>query len=1014
MHDEIIIKGAKNNNLKNITLNIPKNKLVVMTGVSGSGKSTLAFDTLYAEGQRRYVESLSSYARQFLGLMEKPDVDSIEGLSPAISIDQKTSSNNPRSTVGTVTEIYDYIRLLYGQVGDTHCPNCGNLVNAQTIQEIANNVLSTLSNKYESNKEKTLSDTEAKIRIQVLSPIVQDKKGEYIELFDRLLSKGFLRVRVDGEIYSLDDTDSINLNKNISHTIDLIIDRLISPTPNIYYRDDIPEYIEFYKRLIDAIELASTMAEGEIKILINNDEYFYSENNTCKECKISFPKIQPASFSFNSPIGACEVCSGLGTLKKIDLERIYNPNLSILEGGIFPWSNVTTKEGTWTGNVLKKVAEAHGFDLKAHIGEYSKDVFDLIFFGTGKKKFYRIQYRNKQGQYREYDAQYEGVIPHLERSYKETTSDYIRFELERYMIEQICPSCEGKRLKPYSLAVTINDKNIYEISKLQINESIEFFSKLRLGGNKKEIATPILKEIISRLNFLRNVGLDYLTLDRKANTLSGGESQRIRLASQIGTGLTGVLYVLDEPSIGLHPRDVSKLISTLNNLRDLGNSVIVVEHDEETISSADYIIDFGPEAGENGGEIVAKGVYNEFINQDSLTAKYLRNELKVGDSLESIQKTLIGLDINDSINEDKDQKKSNKKNGKNSPSKITKQQTQIQQNRKISLGGVTTHNLKNVDLQLPLGKFICITGVSGSGKSSLINDTLYPILMNEKMHGKRKVGEYKSVDGLDDVDKVIGISQSPIGRTPRSNPITYTGGFTKIRELFASTSEARARGYKPGRFSFNVKGGRCEKCKGDGQIKIDMQFLPDMYVTCEECGGKRYNQEALQIDYKGKNIADVLDMRVTEAIKFFNNISTIKNKLTLLEEVGLGYIKLGQYATTLSGGESQRIKLAKELSKSVAGHTVYILDEPTTGLHFHDIDKLLVVLKKLVEKNNTVIVIEHNLDIVRFADWIVDLGPEGGDKGGYIIAEGTVEDIISNPDSETGKYLKKHLEKINN
>ncbi len=998
MQDQIIIRGAKENNLKNISLTIPKNKLVVMTGVSGSGKSTLAFDTLYAEGQRRYVESLSSYARQFLGLMEKPDVESIEGLSPAISINQKTSSNNPRSTVGTVTEIYDYMRLLYGQVGETHCPKCGELVNAQSIHEIAEQVYLRLSNIYKDNLSTKVSEDASKIRIQVLAPIIQDRKGTYIELLERLLSKGFLRVRIDNELFSLDDIDGINLDKNIKHNIDLIIDRLIAPEPNDFENKDNNAFKDFSKRLIDALELSSNMAEGEIKIIINDSEYFYSENNTCHKCKISFPKIQPASFSFNSPIGACETCGGLGSLRKIDISKIYNPNLSILEGGIFPWANVVTRDGSWTKIVLGQVAEAHQFSLKTHIGELPKEIFDLIFYGTGANQYYRIQYQNKQGQYREYDAEYEGVIPQMERRYKETASSYIRRETERYMIEQLCPTCEGKRLKPYSLAVKINKKNIYEVSKLQVNEASTFFGDLKLDGNKKQISEPIIKEIISRLSFLKNVGLNYLTLDRKATTLSGGESQRIRLASQIGTGLTGVLYVLDEPSIGLHPRDVSKLISALEALRDLGNSVIIVEHDEETIRRGDHIIDVGPGAGDDGGEIVAQGDLESFINQGSLTAKYLQRSLYVGQSLQRIQEQL-NLSVNDLAKDEDETSEENDNPRSRNGDKL------------LLLKGVKTHNLKNVDLTIPLGKFICITGVSGSGKSSLINDTLYPILMNEKMHGKRKVGNFDIIEGLDHIDKVIGINQSPIGRTPRSNPITYTGAFSAIRELFANTPEARARGYKPGRFSFNVKGGRCEKCKGDGQIKIDMQFLPDMYVTCEECGGKRYNKDALQIDYKGKNIADVLDMRVEEALGFFSNITAISNKLKLLDEVGLGYIKLGQYATTLSGGESQRIKLAKELSKSVGGHTVYILDEPTTGLHFHDVDKLLSVLKKLVYKNNTVIIIEHNMDIIQYADWIVDLGPEGGDNGGYIVAEGTIEDVINVKNSVTGEYLKAHIGK---
>lgn len=980
MQDFIRIKGAKVHNLKDISIDIPRNKLVVMTGVSGSGKSSLAFDTLYAEGQRRYVESLSSYARQFLGLMEKPDVESIEGLSPAISIDQKTSSSNPRSTVGTVTEIYDYLRLLYGQIGETHCPNCGRSVKAQTIQEIAKQVFSTLSKQQNTSKAQNQKKTDMNVRIQILSPIIQSRKGTYIELLEGLLSKGFLRVRIDGEVFVLDDIERIKLDKNIKHDIDLIVDRLISPDKNILGKEDSDEFKEFEKRLSDALELASNMAEGEIKVLINDQEFFYSENNTCFSCKVSFPKIKPASFSFNSPHGACEKCAGLGTLKEIDIDKIYNPRLSIMEGGIFPWSNRTTTPGSWTYNILSKVAETHGFNLKTPIGEYPQDIFDLVFYGIGADSDYRISYRNKQGQYREYDARFEGVIPELERRYHETSSSYIRMETEKYMVERDCSVCEGKRLKPYSLAVTIAETNIDSLVKKQIEEAIRFLKDLDLKGNHAQIASPILKEIISRLKFLSDVGLDYLTLDRKANTLSGGESQRIRLASQIGTGLTGVLYVLDEPSIGLHSRDVTRLINTLEELRDLGNSVVVVEHDHETISRADYIVDIGPGAGDLGGEVVAEGPFDKFIKQGSMTAKYLKGDLYVGEGLP----TPYQLTLND-----------------NSKAPLS-----------IKLKGVTTHNLKDISVSIPLGRFVGIAGVSGSGKSSLINDTLYPILMNEKMNGKRRVGEYRSIEGLEHIDKVIGIDQSPIGRTPRSNPVTYTGAFTKIRELFASTQEARARGYKAGRFSFNVRGGRCEKCKGDGQIKIEMQFLPDMYVTCEECGGKRYNKDALQIDYKGKNIADVLDMRVSEALQFFSNIGPIRSNLKLLEDVGLGYIKLGQYATTLSGGESQRIKLARELSKTVRGHTVYILDEPTTGLHFHDVDKLLRVLKKLVEKNNTIIIIEHNMDLLRFCDWIIDLGPEGGDRGGEVVACGTIQDIIQEPRSHTGRYLKEYLDEM--
>lgn len=967
MQDHIEIKGAKVHNLKDISIKIPKNKLVVMTGVSGSGKSSLAFDTLYAEGQRRYVESLSAYARQFLGLMEKPDVEYITGLSPAISIDQKTTSSNPRSTVGTITEVYDYLRLLYTQIGKPYCPSCGKIIQAQTIEEIVAQTLQLIKTQQKVNNDK--------VKIQIMSPLIQGKKGTYLDLFESLLSKGFLRVRVNDKIYTLDNAKEIKLDRYKKHFIDLVIDRLVV-NDGSQLKASNKEFQEFQKRITDAIELSTSMADGEVKVLIEKTEHFFSENHTCLECHISFPKVQPATFSFNSPHGACEKCSGLGIMKEVLIDDIYNPRLTILEGGIFPWATRTTSD-SWTLKKLESVATEHGFDLRTKISDYPKETFDLIFFGKGAKDNYRVRYQNRKGQIRDYDTTYQGVVPSLERQYIETSSNYVRKEIEKYMHEHNCSKCNGMRLKPFSLAVKIKDLNINELTELSINDSIAFLEGLKLKGNEAEIALPITREIITRSKFLSNVGLNYLTLSRRANTLSGGEAQRIRLASQIGTGLTGVLYVLDEPSIGLHSRDVSRLIETLKGLRDLGNSVVVVEHDFDTINNADYIFDIGPGAGEHGGEIVSQGDLATFSKQGSLTAKYLDNSLSVGDSLE------LDPESYQAPNE-KDPKS-------------------------ISLLGATTHNLKDTDFELPLSKFVCITGVSGSGKSSLINDTLYPILMNEKMKGQRKEGEYSSVEGLEHVDKVIGIDQSPIGRTPRSNPITYTGAFDAIRDLFAQTQEARARGYKKGRFSFNVRGGRCEKCRGDGQIKIEMQFLADMYVTCEACNGSRYNTDTLQIDYKGKNIAEVLAMTVEQAQEFFDAIPTIKRRLDLLSEVGLGYIRLGQYATTLSGGESQRIKLAKELSKSVRGHTIYILDEPTTGLHFHDIDKLLAVLKRLVAQDNTVVVIEHNMDVIRFADWIVDLGPEGGEGGGEIIAQGTVEDLTKAKGSYTGKFLKEYL-----
>jgi len=949
MNKEYIkIRGAKEHNLKDISIDIPKNKLVVFTGVSGSGKSSLAFDTLYAEGQRRYVESLSSYARQFLGLMHKPDVDSITGLSPAISIDQKTTGTNPRSTVGTITEIYGYLRLLFGHIGQAHCPSCGEPISQQTVQQIYTKVLNLVS------KEKT--------NFQILSPLIKNRKGEYSSLLNRLHTKGFSRVIIDGNTYHLDDIDNLKLDSNIKHSIDLIVDRLSYKM----YED---EKEGFKKRVIDSLELATSLSDGEIKILINDKEYFFSENNTCFKCQISYPKITPASFSFNAPEGACPKCSGLGVINEIDISKTYNGNLTISEGGIFPWGNRTTKD-SWTSRILIAVAKEHNFDLQTPISKYPKEIFDLIFYGNGAKPYYKIQYTNRFGRERIYDVQYEGVVKELQRLYKETISDFRKADIERYMTERICDSCNGDRLKPYSLAVKIGNYNIIEMTNLPINTLKIFLQNVKLEGNRKEIARPIVKEINARLQFLVDVGLNYITLSRKAVTLSGGESQRIRLASQIGTGLTGVLYVLDEPSIGLHPKDIDKLLKSIENLRDTGNSIVIVEHDEETMKRADWIVDIGPFAGEHGGQIIGQGKLEDILKTDTLTGKYLSKKIEIGNQLENT------LNLN------------------------------ISESKKISLKGVKTNNLKDITLDIPLNTFTCITGVSGSGKSSLINDTLYPALMNRKMNGKQIEGIYEDITGLENVDKVIGIDQRPIGKTPRSNPATYTGIFNYIRDLFSQTQEARARGYKSGRFSFNVKGGRCEKCKGDGEIKVEMQFLPDMYITCDECNGKRYNEEALSIDYKGKNISEVLDMTVEQSISLFKDLPYLRRRLEVLQDVGLGYIKLGQSALTLSGGESQRIKLAKELSKQTRGHTIYILDEPTTGLHFYDIDKLLTLLKKLVSKGNTVLVIEHNLDVIKFADWIIDLGPDGGDKGGEIIAQGTPQDIINSPRSYTGEWLK--------
>ncbi|MBP8979547.1 excinuclease ABC subunit UvrA [Candidatus Dojkabacteria bacterium] len=944
----IKIRGAKENNLKNISLDIPKNKLVVLTGVSGCGKSSLAFDTIYAEGQRRYVESLSSYARQFLGIMKKPDVESITGLSPAISIDQKTTGSNPRSTVGTITEIYNYLRLLFGHIGQQHCPNCSEAIQSQTIEEITKKVLKMLK-----------SSTK---NVTIVSPLVKNRKGQYKALLAKLLSKGYLRVIIDNETYLLDDIEDLNIEENKKHTIDLVIDRLTSDN------SDTPE---FQKRLRDDIELAITESGGEVKIIQGKEETLLSENNICTKCDMSYPKISPLSFSFNAPEGACPKCTGLGSFKQIDVNLLYNPNLTIKEGGIFPWGNRTTKD-SWTTRVLNEVARVHGFDLRTPIKEYSQEIFDLIFYGKGTKEHYTIDYTNRFGHTNTHAAQYEGVIPEIERRYGETSSEYARAFYEKYMLETPCPICHGQRLKEYSLAVTIKGKNIVDVTNMSINNAYIFFKNLKLEGSEKKIAEPIIKEILVRLSFLVNVGLEYLTLSREASTLSGGESQRIRLASQIGTRLSGVIYVLDEPSIGLHPRDVNKLINSLKQLKDEGNSLIIVEHDPSTMSQADWVVDIGPYAGKHGGEITMQGTYEQLKQSNTLTAKYLNNTL-------SIQRKTLSVDRDD-----------------------------LKHN--ITLSGATTNNLKDIDVNLPLGRLITITGLSGSGKSSLIENTLVPVLANRIMHSRQIEGKYRDITGIENIDKVVSIDQSPIGRTPRSNPATYTDVFTQIRDLYANLNESKARGYQPGRFSFNVKGGRCEKCKGDGEIKIEMQFLSDIYITCEHCNGTRYNSDILQIDYKGKNIAEVLKMTVSEAVTFFKNHPKIKRKLQILEKVGLGYIELGQSALTLSGGESQRVKLAKELSKISTGRTLYVLDEPTTGLHYYDVDNLLKILDELVEKGNTVVVVEHNLDIIRNSDWIIDLGPEGGDKGGEIVAQGKVSDIMVNTRSYTGQVLKKDYE----
>lgn len=1017
--DYIKVKGARTNNLKNIDVQIPKDTLSVITGLSGSGKSSLAFDTIYAEGQRRYVESLSAYARQFLGLMDKPDVDMIEGLSPAISIDQKSTGHSPRSTVGTVTEIYDYLRLLFARVGHPRSPKSGRRLEKQTVQQIVDKIL---------DFPKLLS--QESVKLMVLSPLIKNRKGTYEELFTRLLSQGYVRARVDENIYSLEE--DIKLDRFVKHNIELVVDRLVIDSKS--KADE-----TFVKRLTDSIEQSLNMGDGEVLInlvdfsandnttsLINisnlqirqNGDIFFSEKLVDQESGESFPEIEPHSFSFNSPYGACPNCHGLGIIKEVDPSNVYNPRLTVMEGGIYPWTRIIENEDSYMMSLIQSMAKEKGIDLRKPLGQLSEEQLDLILYGTGTEK-YSIKYRNTDGYERNYQGRFEGVIPNLTRRYQETDSEYIRSEIEQYMIEKDCPVCKGYRLKHEVLAVTIGGKNIVDIGNMSIKDAYDWMKQVEenhidltdaknnpekttlvelfdlkpinpeedmLSDQEREIGKQIFKEICARLNFLISVGLNYLTLNRTARTLSGGEAQRIRLASQIGTGLTGVLYVLDEPSIGLHQRDNDRLLSTLKNLRDIGNTVLVVEHDEDTIKEADYVVDIGPGAGEHGGEVVAAGSIEDIVKApNSITGKYLSGTKKI-----------TKKDIYDEI----EKIKSAEGNGHKSTNG---------EKKSILLTNVKHHNLKGVDLEIPLGKFMAVTGVSGSGKSSLVNDVLYRVLAKHLYNSKENPGQYGEIRGLENIDKVIDIDQSPIGRTPRSNPATYTGVFTPIRELLAQTKEAKSRGYKAGRFSFNVKGGRCEKCQGAGVIQISMQFLPDVYVKCEECHGLRYNRETLQIDYKGKNIAQILDMTVEEATEFFKNIGQIHNKMKTLEDVGLGYIRLGQGATTLSGGESQRVKLASELSKRSTGKTIYILDEPTTGLHFEDVRKLLIVLHGLVKKGNTVVVIEHNLDVIKTADWIVDMGPEGGEEGGSVIAEGTPEDIANTKGSYTGEWLKKVL-----
>ena len=935
--DKIIIKGARENNLKNVSLELPKNKLIVMTGVSGSGKSSLAFDTIYAEGQRRYVESLSAYARQFLGGSEKPDVDSIEGLSPSISIDQKSTNKNPRSTVGTVTEIYDYLRLLFARIGVPYCPKHNKPITSQSIEEMTNQVL----------------ELELNTKIRVLSPVVHGEKGTHKDLLENLKKGGYVRVRVDGNEYDL--TENIELEKTKKHNIDVIIDRLI-------IKDGIRS------RLYESIEIASKLAKGKVVIdVIGDKEFLMSESYACPECDFSLPELEPRLFSFNAPYGACPDCKGLGIKYKLDEDLlIRNKDLSINEGAIVAINIDDTNNITYTE--LKATCDFYHIDMDKPINKLKREELNIILYGS--KDVIEFNYVSKNGNTRKTKNYYEGVITNLERRYIETKSTWIREWIEGYMTESVCPTCHGARLNEAVLSVKINKKNIYEVTKLSIRDLYQFLTNLKLTKTEEEIAAMIIKEISSRLEFLINVGLDYLTLDRSAGTLSGGEAQRIRLATQIGSRLTGVLYVLDEPSIGLHQRDNQRLINSMLEMRDLGNTLIVVEHDTDTMLQADYLVDIGPGAGLHGGNVVAAGTPEEVMkNKNSLTGKYLTGEEKI-----EVPKT---------------RRKGNKKY--------------------LEIKGCKENNLKNIDVKIPLGTFTCVTGVSGSGKSTLVNEILYKVVANNLYSSKEKPGNYKSVKGLENIDKVIDITQTPIGRTPRSNPATYTGVFDDIRDVFTETKEAKIRGYEKGRFSFNVKGGRCEACWGDGVKKIEMHFLPDVYVPCEVCGGTRYNKETLEVKFKDKNIYEVLEMRVEEALEFFDAFPKIKSKLQMLCDVGLSYIKLGQPAPTLSGGEAARIKLAKELQKKPTGKSLFILDEPTTGLHSDDIKKLLVILNRIVDSGNTVLVIEHNLDVIKVADYIIDLGPEGGDLGGNIVATGTPEEIANVEASYTGEYLKKYL-----
>jgi len=944
MADKLVVRGAREHNLQNVSLELPRDRLIVFTGLSGSGKSSLAFDTIYAEGQRRYVESLSAYARQFLGQMDKPDVDFIEGLSPAISIDQKSASRNPRSTVGTITEIYDYLRLLYARIGIPHCPNDGTVVTRQTPQQIVDRIL----------------ELPEATKFQVLAPVVRGRKGEYEGLLDELAGQGYVRARVDGELIDLGDRKDLKLARYEQHTIEVVVDRLVKRAG-----------IE--RRLTDSLETALRLAEGVAEVQIvgtKNEEdetLTFSQHLACPTCGLSFEELAPRNFSFNSPYGACSVCSGLGTRYEVDPELVVpNPDLSIEEGAIAPWAGARSE---WFQRVLGSVAETHGFKTSTPFAKLKKSEQKVILYGTGTKGVV-ISYRNRYGRTRSYSTQYEGVVPWLQRRHGEAESDMMREQIEGYMREVPCPACNGARLRPESLGVTIGGRNVHELCDLSIGGAASFLLSLELSERDLMIAERALKEVNARLSFLLDVGLDYLTLNRSAGTLAGGEAQRIRLASQIGSGLVGVLYVLDEPSIGLHQRDNARLIETLLRMRDLGNTVIVVEHDEETIRVADHVVDIGPGAGEHGGRIVVSGKVSDLLKcKESLTGQYLSGK-------RCIPVPQVRREPGDDW---------------------------------LVVRGAREHNLRDIDVEFPLGCMVAVTGVSGSGKSTLVNDILLRALMQRVYRSKMVPGRHKRIEGAESLDKVVAIDQSPIGRTPRSNPATYTGVFDAIRKLFSQTNEAKLRGYLPGRFSFNVKGGRCEACAGDGTIRIEMQFLPDVYVPCEVCKGARYNRDTLDVTFKGKNIAEVLDLSCEEALEFFANQPVIARHMQTIVDVGLGYVRLGQPATTLSGGEAQRVKLASELAKRSTGHTIYMLDEPTTGLHFEDIRKLLTVLGRLVDQGNTVIVIEHNLDVIKTADWVIDLGPEGGSGGGAVVVEGTPEHVAKTAGSHTGRFLASTL-----